>query len=278
MTDKHILRKKKFDENDILIHRTNPESGEEEWSRVTTGLGEKIQDVDVMDVQDRSITFNKNEATEKKIEEPEPKKTNLDFKDHVDNTAQYLKFVNAHLAAKKSKLLELKRQSEDFDREVAKLKPQDQRTKSDLDLINYKEIKPEDVRKVLASLEKERDEALSKVEHFSMKLSKANEELEKKNSEMEVAKSELESIKDNELSQNNETIKEENAMEVIQNQLTSLDSKAETGKIFGAINALVILLNSKNQETLNELNSIKSEFNSMKNEYDKAIQKLNKKK
>ena len=95
---------------------------------------------------------------------------------------------------------------------------------------------------------------------------------------MDVAKSELDSIKDNELSQNNETIKEENAMEVIQNQLTSLDSKAETGKIFGAINALVILLNSKNQETLNELNSIKSEFNSMKNEYDKAIQKLNKKK
>lgn len=278
MTDKHILRKKKFDEDDIIIHRTNPDSGDEEWSRITTGLGEKIRDTDVMEVQDRSITFNKKEATSKKVEENEYKNKEMDFKDHVDNTAQYLKFVNAHLAAKKSKLLELKKQSEDFDREVAKLKPQDQRTKSDLDLINYKEIKPDDVRKVLLILEKERDEALSKIEHFSTKLSKANEELERKNSEMDIAKSELVAINNNESSQKNETVKEDNAMDVIHNELSSLDSKAETGKIYGAINSLVILLNSKNQETLNELNSIKSEFNSMKNEYDKAIQKLNKKK
>ena len=95
---------------------------------------------------------------------------------------------------------------------------------------------------------------------------------------MENVKSELIEIKNKELSQKNETTNEQNPMEIIQKELSSLDSKGETGKIYGAINSLVVLLNSKNQATLNELNSIKSEFNNMKKEYDKALQKLNKKK
>ncbi len=229
-----------------------------------------------MDIQDRTITFNKDEASTTK--EKEFKNKSEEFKDHVGNTAQYLKFVNAHLAAKQSKLIELKKQSEDFEKEVSKLKPQDQRSKSDLDLINYKEIKSDDIRKVLSILEKDQDEARSKVEHFSAKLSQANEELEKKNSEMDNVKSELTNIKNNELSQKNETTREENTMGTIHKELSSLDSKGETGKIYGAINSLVVLLNSKNQETLNELNSIKSEFKNMKIEYDKAIQKINKRK
>ncbi len=276
LTDRHILRKKKYDEEEIVGLRRDLGADDEEWARITAGIGEKIQDVDIMDVADRTITFNKNEATRTK--EEEYKKKNVEFKDHVDNTAQYLKFVNAHLAAKQSKLMELKKRSEDFEKEVAKLKPQDQRTKSDLNLIKYNEIKSDDVRIVLSNLEKDRDEAKIKVEHFSTKLSLANGELEKKNSAMENVKSELIVIKNKELIQKNETTKEENVMDDIHKELSSLDSKGETGKIYGAINSLVVLLNSKNQETLNELNSIKSEFSNMKKEYQKAIKKLDQKK
>ncbi len=276
LTDKHILRKKKYNVDDTLGLRSKHGSDDKEWAKIIAGEEEKKQDQFIMDVQDRTITFNRDEATTTK--EKEFRNKNKEFKDHVNNTAQYLKFVNAHLAAKQAKLIELKKQSEDFENEVAKLKPQDQRTKSDLDLINYKEIKSDDIRKVLSILEKDRDEAKSKVEHFSTKLSQANEELENKNSEMENAKSELVNIKNNELSQKNEPTKEENTMGTIHKELSSLDSKGETGKIYGAINSLVVLLNSKKQETLNELNSIKSEFKNMKIEYDKAIQKINKRK
>ena len=276
LTDRHILRKKKYDVDDIVGIRRDHNLDDKEWARIIAGDREKKQDQFGMDVQDRTITFNKNEATRTK--EEEYKKKNVEFKDHVDNIAQYLKFVNAHLAAKQSKLMELKKRSEDFENEVAKLKPQDQRTKSDLDLINYNEIKSDDVRIVLSNLEKDRDEAKIKVEHFSTKLSLANEELEKKNSEMENVKSELIATKNKELIQKNETTKEENVMDNIHKELSSLDSKGETGKIYGAINSLVVLLNSKNQETLNELNSIKSEFSNMKKEYQKAFKKLDQKK
>jgi len=276
LTDKHILRKKKYNVDGIVDQRSDHDSEDKEWAKIIAGEAEKEQGQFVMDIQDRTITFNKDEAETTK--EKEFKNKSKEFKDHVGNTAQYVKFVNAHLAAKQSKLIELKKQSEDFEKEVSKLKPQDQRSKSDLDLINYKEIQSDDIRKVLSILEKDQDEAKSKVEHFSAKLSQANEELEKKNSEMDNVKSELVNIKNNELSQKNETTREENTMGTIHKELSSLDSKGETGKIYGAINSLVVLLNSKNQETLNELNSIKSEFKNMKIEYDKAIQKINKRK
>ncbi len=173
MTDKHILRKKKHDEEEIVGVRRYLESADEDFARITAGVGEKIQDIDIMDEIDRTLTFNKNKATTTK--EEEYKNKNEEFKDHVSNTAQYVKFVNAHLAAKQAKLIELKKRSEDFEKEVAKLKPQDQRTKSDLDLVKYNEITSEDIRIVLSDLEKDRDEARSKVEHFSKKLSHASE-------------------------------------------------------------------------------------------------------
>jgi len=56
-----------------------------------------------------------------------------------------------------------------------------------------------------------------------------------------------------------------------------MGSKNESEKIFGAINSLIVLLNSKNDSTLNELKSIKSEFNKMKLDYEKVMDVLKKK-
>ena len=55
MLDKHILRKKK---DDGVGLRRDLDSDDEEWSRITKSVGEKIEDTDMMDVTARSITFN----------------------------------------------------------------------------------------------------------------------------------------------------------------------------------------------------------------------------
>lgn len=274
LREKHIGRKRK--EDDTVGLRRDLYADDDEWSKITSAVGEKIQDAGIMDIQDRSITFNKDEATTTK--EEEYKMQNDEVKDRFENTAQYLKFVNAHIAEKHSKLEKLKQESEKFEKELASLRPNRQRNKSDLDMLNYKDIKSDDVRNVLSIIEKERDEAKAKVEHFSSKFKQANEELLKKNTEIKDIESELDSIKNQEATQKNEYQKEGNAMNIIQNELSSLNSKEETAKIYGAINSLVVLLNSKNQETLNELNSMKSEFNKMKKDYEEALLKSNKKK
>ena len=70
---------------------------------------------------------------------------------------------------------------------------------------------------------------------------------------------------------------EKKATEHIQQELKNLASKNESDKIFGAINSLIVLLNSKNESTVNELKSVKSEFNKMKQDYEKVIKALEKK-
>ena len=274
MPDRHIGRKRKNDDNFGL--RRDLDSDDEEWAKITSAVGEKIQDADMMDIQDRSITFNKADTVQTK--EEDYKMQQEEAKDRVENTAQYLKFVNAHLAEKHSRLEKLKEESEKFEKELASLRPDGQRTKSDLDLLNYKDIRTDDVRNVLSILEKERDEAKAKVEHFSSKLKHANEELVKKDTQVKEIESEMASIKNQEALQKDEVQQEGNVMNDIKKELSSLNSTEETKKIYGAINSLVVLLNSKNQETVNELNSMKSEFNKMKKDYEEALLKLKKKK
>jgi len=244
LTEKHIERKRKHD--DTIGLRRDLTADDDEWTRITAGIGEKIEDVSVMDVQDRSITFNKNKIVATK--EEDYKEKNEEFKDHFGTTAQYVKFVNAHLAAKKANLDKLKREKEQFEKEIAALKPEDQRTKADLDLLNYKEIKSDDIRNILSIIQKERDDAKSKVVHFSTRLKGANEQFSKKNKQMEEVKSELASIKIRE--EQNVYKNEEEPMKLVKNELSSLGSSAETEKIYGAINSLVVLSNSKNQEEI----------------------------
>jgi len=58
LTDRHILRKKKYDVDDIVGIRRDHNLDDKEWARIIAGDREKKQDQFVMDVQDRTITFN----------------------------------------------------------------------------------------------------------------------------------------------------------------------------------------------------------------------------
>ena len=258
MTEKHIQRIKR-------------KKDEDEGGRIIKTLFEKMDIDEIMDVQDRAITFKHKPL---KTNEEDYKVQSTNVKDGFGNTAQYIKFVNANLDEKKSRLKRFNEERERFEREVASLKPNVERTKSDLDQINYNEIKPDDVRKVLAYLESERDTIKLKVEHFSTQITQARKDLAEKNEQMEEIKSELKVIEKKESSKGKKIEKEEDAIKIIQKELTSFGTKSESEKIFGAINSLVVLLNSKNQATLNELDVVKTEFNKMKQEYEKVMRNL----
>lgn len=263
MVEKRILRKKQ-------------EYEEDELDKIAAGIGEKIQSGDIEEVAARTITFNELEAARTK--EEGYKQSSEDFKDGFGNTAQYLKFVNAHLAATKSKLDQLKSKSQQFEKELSTLKPSHAKTKDELDQLNYKEIKSEDVKTILNFLEKEREQAKEKVEHFSSQLAKANEDLKLKEGQLNEIESELASIKNRELAEQEELKaqleKEKDPMNLVKKELSELGANKENEKIFGAINSLVVLLNSKNQETVNELNAMKAEFNKMKQDYEEALKRM----
>lgn len=256
------------------INKKRPYDADDEWGHLGKSVTEKIDEGDVLDIQDRAITFNDDKYVSTK--EEEYKLESEDFKENFGNTAQYLKFVNAHLAEKNNHLNKIIADKEKFYDDIAILNPE-KITKEQLDRKNFTKLKAEDVRKVLEFAELERDTIKDKIDHFSTQILLAKKELENKNNQLDEIKSELavsESSENNNLTSEFDT---NNATDSIKKELNNLTSKNESEKIFGAINSLIVLLNSKNETTLNELKSVKSEFNKMKQDYDKVMNTLEKK-
>lgn len=252
----------------------NKRKADDEWGNLGTGFNEKIEAGEVMDIQDRAITFNDEKYVTTKEEDY---KIELNkFKDKIGDTGQYLKFVNAHLIQKNDHLNKVLADRDRFFEDLATLNPENI-TKDQLDKKNYNKLKVEDVRKVLEYVQEERDTIKDKIEHFSTQINLAKKELENKNKEVDEIKIELTFTESSENSNKISDDEANNATESIQKEIKSLSSKNESEKIFGAINSLIVLLNSKNESTLNELKSVKSEFSKMKQDYDKIMNVLEKK-
>jgi len=245
-----------------------------DWTKLNESVGEKLDPGEVLEIQDRAITFNNEDVL--KTKEEKYKKLSNEFKDGFGTTAQYLKFVNAHLANKNDHIEKVLAAKENFAKEIAALNPE-LATKEQLDDKNYNKLKSDDIRRVLERLEEEKDALKEKIEYFTSETVQANVELENKNKQVGDIKSELSYIEMMEDSVESKIKKEDDGISAIQKELKSIGSKNESEKIFGAINSLVVLLNSKNQSTLNELSLVKSEFNKMKQEYNKVMKDLGKK-
>ena len=274
MEKKHINRKRSYVPDDLTDFRFNEKADDDTWSRFQPTIGEKIISEEIFQVPDRAITFNRNKV--EKIEDNYNNKTK-EFKDKFSNTAQYLKFLNAHLAEKRNYLDKVVTKQDRFDDEIAALNPE-LTSKEQLDRMNYNKIKVADVQKVLEQIQNERESIKEKIEHFSNQINQAKVELENKDKQINEIKSEIVLVETSGNSSQSEIEKKENVTEVIQKELKSLVPNNESEKVLGAINSLVVLLNSKNQATLNELNAIKNEFKKMKQEYDEVMFNLEQKK
>ena len=270
---KHINRKKSYTPDGITDFKINSKTDDDEWSRFEPSVGEKIISEEIFEVPNRAITFDRKNFLENK--EQEFNERSVEFKDDFINTAQYLKFINAHLAEKKNHFDKMVADKEQFSDDIAALNPK-LLTKEQLDRKNYTKLKSDDVRRVLANIVEERDSLKEKIDHFTSQTSLAKEELVNKNNQVDKIKSELLQEVNDEPVQSE--INKEQSVSGIEQELKSITSKNESEKIFGAINSLVVLLNSKNQATHNELNAVKNEFNKMKQEYNKVMNDLQKKK
>src|SRR3990172_13319949 len=184
---KHINRKKAYVPDDITNFSFNAKPDDDTWSRFQPILGEKIISEEIIPVPDRSITFNRNEFV--KMEDNYNNGTK-EFKDKFSNTAQYLKFLNAHLAEKKNHLDKIVSKQDRFDDEIAALNPE-HTSKEQLDKMNYNKLKVADVQKVLEQIQNERDLIKEKIDHFSNQINQAKIELTDKDKQIDGIKSEI---------------------------------------------------------------------------------------
>ncbi len=227
MVEKHLNRKNSGDEDDNTSHITE--------------LGLKLDDstgsIDPMEVTARTITFGKEVSNAPKdavIKEKSEK-----FKDQMSNTTQYLKFINAHLAAKKSKIEKLKESERRFKEEIESLQNNPVKPRADLDKVNYKYITENDTKSLLSHLETERHVLQEKLSHQEQQIKNTAQQIQQKDEQIIQIKNELDSLvkKNSQLS--------EDPIAVIKEELAKLGIKDDSAKILDAVNSISNLLNSK---------------------------------
>ncbi len=259
MIEKHLKRIKKS-ESGI------PE--EDIWNEIPT-LGQKLGDQIIEEVPDRSlkiIRINKNnfEAYEKDATK---------LKDDFSNTAQYFKTIKKHIQDKNTSFKKFKKNTERFDREISILKPKKQKIKFDLNKLNYKEVKVIKLKQELDSLETERQEIKSKIIHFTNQIKQAQTEFDFKIEQIDEIKFELKRLEKKELLQQ-KIHTEQEAIDIITQELKVIGDVKESKSVHRIVNTLVDLLNSKNQITISELNSVKDEFSKLQIKYIELMSKL----
>ena len=259
MLEKHLKRIKKS------------ESGiteDDDWKEIPT-LGQKIEDLLIEEVPDRSIEIKKENKDNIEMYE----KDALKLKDEFTNTAQYFKVIKKHFEDKNADFQKFKKDTERFDKEISILKPKKQEIKFDLNKLNYKEVKVAKLKQELDQLETERQEIKSNIIHFTNQIKQAQTEFDFKVEQIEDIKFELKRLEKKEsLQQKIHT--EQEAIDIIKQELGAVSDVKESNRIHRTVNTLVDLLNSKNQITLNELNSVKDEFSKLQTKYIDLMNKL----
>ena len=258
MLEKHLKRIKKSESGN---------AEEDEWIEVSE-LGKKLPQQILEDVPDRSIIVERQNIDHiENYEKAAPK-----LKDQFKNTAQYSELVKKHVTDKKNDFQKFKKDTQKFDKEVAALQPK-RKLAFDLDKLNYKENKVDNLKAQLEDLTQERDEIKQTIIHFTNQLKQSESELNFKVEQMDDIKLELKRLEKKEILQN-KIQTEEDAIGVIQNELKYVGNPEQSRKIFGTVNTLVDLLNSKNKSTQNELNQVRNDFETLKLKYEKLMSRL----
>ena len=259
MIEKHLKRIKKS------------ESGlteDDEWIEIPT-LGQKIEDQLIEEVPDRTIEIKREKKNVSEVYEKDASK----LKNEFSNTAQYFKLIKKHIQEKNIDFKKFKKDTELFDKEVSILKPKKQRTKIDMNRLNYKEIKIPKLKQDIEQLETERQEIKSNIIYFTNQIKQSQTEFDFKIEQIEEIKLELKRLEKKEsLQQKIPTEKE--AINLIKQELKVIGDVNESKRIYRTVNTLVNLLNSKNQLTLNELNSVKDDFSKLQTRYIDLMNKL----
>ena len=220
------------------------DSAEDEWSHTTGGVGEKIEVKDILDVQDRSLTFGDEENI------PE---TNYDLyreerakvEDDMSNTSQYIRFANESIKQKRDRLEAFNEKQIKFQEEINALRTEKPKTRDELNKTKYKEIQSSDIQRALQFLEIDRKQIKQKIEHFSIQLSHGKSDLIEKDKQIEDIKAELDIMRKRESIQKQSKPVEQDPIEIIKSKINSLAENKDKKEILDEVNSLLSQLKSK---------------------------------
>jgi len=177
------------------INRTsrNPSdvSAEDEWAHITDNVeGPTLEIKDAMDVQERSISFSKDEVPKTAFERV--KEGTRNAMDAAGNTGQYIRFVNRHIDNQKKEIDKIKKIKEKFDQEIELLQSHNPSLpKLDVDSLENFDIKS--VSKYLQQLLQEKGFTKKKLNNLKSVIENVEGELQNQENQIQGLNQELES-------------------------------------------------------------------------------------
>jgi predicted RNase H-like nuclease (RuvC/YqgF family) len=221
------------------LNRKDDEDLDDKSHVTETGptLEDTTDEIDPLQFTSRTIVFGKEIQNLPKDEIVKEKSEK--FKDQMNNTNQYLKFINAHLEVNKSKVAKLKEAERRFKEEVAFLQDGQIKPRDELDSVNYKYITESDTKSLLTHLESEREILREKLSHQEEQIEKTRQQLQQKDEHITQVKTEIDTRFRKSVISNDDHIK------TIKDELAKLGIKDDSAKILDAVNSLSDLLKQK---------------------------------
>ncbi len=191
-------------------------SAEDEWAHITDNVeGPTLEIKDAMDVQDRTISFSKDEVQKTTFERV--KEGTRNAMDAAGNTGQYIRFVNRHIDNQKKEIDKIKKIKETFDQEIELLQSHNPNLlKLDADSLDNFDNKV--VSKYLHQLLQQKILTKKKLNNLKNVIENVEDELQNQESQIKGLNQELES------KQLEERANEKNSV-IIKTELNSLVEK-----------------------------------------------------
>ncbi|MDG7050554.1 MAG: hypothetical protein JRZ94_05060, partial [Nitrososphaerota archaeon] len=215
---------------DLKKHYNQNTDAADEWSHIT-GVGSKIEVRDAMDISDRSIFFSNKPQFQTK-QELVKEQSEL-FKDDINNTHQYQKFVNVLLQEKVKNVKKMLDAEKKFAEEMSFFQDAS-KTRPDLEKINPKYIKESDATILVKNLEEDYAKMQMRLEHEQSVIEKTKNQLQTKRQQIECLKEELSYISQK---QKKEQIPDDPIL-TIKHELKKLGISDDSGKITQALSTL----------------------------------------
>lgn len=229
------------------LNRTDEVTPDDEWSYISE-IGSKVEFKDVMDVEQRYITFGKQ--LQRKVH---GKKKPLDATkegirwalDAAGNTGQYIKFVNMTIDKRQTEIDKIKNLQKKFDNEVSMLSSH-KLEKLHLDKGALANLDINSIHDYLNQLLLEKRLTKSNLENLKGDLSSMANELRHQEEEIEEVR---EHIKARSIQDQNtkKPIDVNEAIVTIQRELTEISQKYDVSKLSEAFDSLMASKQAQNR-------------------------------
>jgi len=161
-----------------LNRREKKVNSDDQWDHIpgVDGYTTRIEIKDVMDVHDRSVTFDG--AKRKKTSATDVIQEELTDAGHqTRNTDQYVKYFNALMGARLLKVDSIKKEKQEFDNIIESLHPDQLKNFEKLSKIPINQLNSKEMSRVLKALSEEKGITLTKLDHFKNRVKETEEKL-----------------------------------------------------------------------------------------------------